>query len=103
MQLTSEVKENILTHTRVDTQNCGSACTDYRIMRNVYTPGMWYMRYTKAHIEQNVPEQFYRWLCFDESGNQVDCDPVFEKVSNKNQFYRAMIEVEAIERIFVME
>ena len=101
MKLTITVRDKIIQQARQDARNCASVCKDYTIMRNAYEPLMWYMRYTKVAWEGNYARQFYRWLCFDEKGKQVDCDPVFGSAEKENVFKEAMRPIEQIENIFV--
>ncbi len=101
MKPTTEVRDKLIQATKADARNCASVCKEYTIMANAYEPLMWFVRYTKVAWEGGHARQFYRWLCFDKEGYQVDCDPVFGSAEKENIFKEAMIEIEQLENVFV--
>lgn len=95
-------KQAILQQTIQDVKARSCTCYDFELLQSPMESDMWFMRYTYAKMLGDKPRQYYRWLCFNSKGEQVQCDPKLE-VQHENDLKGSMEQVEAYEDFAVLK
>lgn len=92
-KITEALITKIETALRLDSESQGGRCENFTICTNRTRPHDVFASYQRIDFNPStgMPTQTVRWLCFNDKGEQIDCDPIFKSLEDSNQFYDAMV------------
>jgi hypothetical protein len=97
MKIADDIMQKVLHETKADAQNCKHTCYQFEVLYSPYDLSAIYVRYVRSDTSNpDNPEESYRWLCFNDQGERVACDPEFDSLSEENHFKNTMVQVQTI-------
>lgn len=94
------IVESMLAAGRKSAKDNPHVCNNFLIMESPFTLEHIFLRYTENNVENpDMPIRTYVWLCFDQSGNQLNCKPIFDTQADRNRFFGSMAVVKSFEWI----